>query len=604
MPNPWEKYQQQPQAQASGGKPWEKYRKDESTPASMAWEGLKGAVGDTLGGLATFAANAVTSPLETGKKVVSGIVKGHMDELGQAADFAKRGDLVSAAGHALYGVMPLVGPAMSQGMAVVTDEAKTGDERARAAGQVAGNLLPVPKVGKLIPERLRVGLKTNPAVEESLRFAEANQIPLDAATATNNMFVRGAQQVAGSTIGGSIPAARGRAAQVDALRRTADDLAEQAGGRPLSPAETGRQLQQTLATSATVKGRASGEAYGELAAIEALPEVRRAVPVDGRTVAMPIPVDVRGIKEWAKPVIRELDQRWAVADPDTAKVIAQQRKSLQSIVDGPDYKPASVAEKDLGALKAWVRNADVPNEGTTRGADAMFQLQKNIDDAVEQIGGEPALRALQKGRANWAGKAEIEETMAMLRDEPVQAFGQTIYRQDRGIEMLKRINAIAPDQMPQLGRSYLQDLFDTAKADGGFAGGVGMANQWKNLGPETKTLLFPNPAHRSQLDQFFRLTERMARVPNTSGTAAAAAAGRSLDTVSAVMGGTGNIVGALATEAGAATFSALMYNPRFVSLLVRGMQLPARSPAQAAALANLMNMAREQQQRETPADVQ
>ncbi len=571
-------------------------KQDTSSPMSMAIEAGKGLVWDTLAGAGQLLGGLVSRPIETVGNAAAGIFQGHANEAAQMVEAARQGDIVSTIGHGLYAAMPVVGPIMSQGMAVVTDPNKTGDERARAAGQVVANALPlIPRGSKAVrPAQVAVKAKTTPQTQQLAQFAAEREIPLDAATVSENRFIKGVQQVSGSTWGGSTIATKARGKQTEAMRRVAGELMDETGAPATTPEVAGRKLAQSVEMKAAERGDVAHMAYAELAEIERLPEVFRTVNNQGSLVPMAIPVDVRPMKAWAEPILRDLENEWKPVDPKKAQAFNQQIVSLRSILDGDDFKRASIAEKDLSNLKALVRNAPEPTEATMRAADGMMLLQSSIDDAVGKIGGPAGLKALQKGRANWAKAAEIEEVVKKFREEPVQAFAQTVWKNDTGIDFLRRVNSVAPEQLPEVGRAFLEDMFTKNMDGGGFAKAGTMYNAWKSLGPETKKLLYPNGQHRMALDNFFQLADRMARMPNTSGTAAAAAAQQSLNMVSTAFLTQWDFASALATQVGAAAAAKALYSPKIVQAMVNGQKIPIGSPARALALMKIVEMAKQQ----------
>jgi hypothetical protein len=75
-----------------------------------------------------------------------------------------------------------------------------------------------------------------------------------------------------------------------------------------------------------------------------------------------------------------------------------------------------------------------------------------------------------------------------------------------------------------VGRAVIEGLMDKVLADAGTAKPGTALTEWNKLGPETKKILFSNPALRSNLDNFFTLAKKVSENPNPSGTASTAAA--------------------------------------------------------------------------------
>ena len=523
----------------------------------------------------------------------------------EAAEAFKQGKYGTAARKGLGYLIPLLGPAMN----AAGDKAEEG-KVAEGLGEGVGLGLAtfgtsaLPKTAQV----LKSGAKR--ALNEIQDFAAQRKIPLSAADVSDNAFIKGGQQVASATLGGSMVATPARAAQSGRMRAVAGELMDEVSPTSEARAEAGRGLKASLEGRKEAFAEASRLEYGELAKLEKLPanqvnvqvgtrELKSGVvDVNGNPVVTQIPItekmafptDVRPLKQWAQPILDKLKQRYNPADPESAKAIGQQMKSLQSIVDGPDYKPASIAEKDLSAVKALRRNADVETEATMRGAQELDMLQQSIDDAVSK---DPAaIKALQAGRAKWAAKSEVEEIIGKLREEPAQAFEQASWRKDNGIEFLKRMQKEVPSEMKNLGRAWLEDTFAKSMAEDGLTGGKGLLAKWESLGPETKQILFGNPAMVGNLDKFFRLAKRIDSPLNTSGTAAATAAGRVIDLATGGSVVQMEFLPAILGQAGTAGITALMYSPKFVSKLNQGLSLPVKSPARAALLGELLEMAK------------
>ena len=138
---------------------------------------------------------------------------------------------------------------------------------------------------------------------------------------------------------------------------------------------------------------------------------------------------------------------------------------------------------------------------------------------------------------------------------------------------------MAPAELPKIGRAYLDSLLDQATSEGGFGHGAKLLASWQKLGPETKALLFKDPAYVRDLDNFFLLSKKLAANPNPSGTAS---------TVMRVTEGGllfTNPLTFAATEIGAAGLSSLLHSSRGVRLLTQGLRLPLLGGDSAAAAA-------------------
>jgi hypothetical protein len=178
---------------------------------------------------------------------------------------------------------------------------------------------------------------------------------------------------------------------------------------------------------------------------------------------------------------------------------------------------------------------------------------------------------------------EIAGLAERLRDEPVQTFNQMHWAHDTGIDFLRKIQNYAPDQMPEVGRGLLQNFFDRATAGGGFGKTRGLLNEWDNLGPQTKAILYPNPALRGNIGDFLKGADMAAENPNPSGSAVVGSLvplgymffHDPLATTTYLVSGYGA--------------SKLLFSPRGVKLLTQG--LKQTTPAAASVISRqLLNM--------------
>jgi hypothetical protein len=172
-----------------------------------------------------------------------------------------------------------------------------------------------------------------------------------------------------------------------------------------------------------------------------------------------------------------------------------------------------------------------------------------------------------------------------LHDEPVRAFQQLTYRNDSGIDLLKRAQKEAPADIPKIGRAYLEGLFEDATRDGGWTKAKGIWERWNDLGTSTKEILFPQPGVRAQLNKFFLTAKEVAENPNPSGTGY----------TSVMIGEAGLLLKSpglgAAVSLGAGAIAKLLHSPKGLRLLTDGLKTPAASPKGAWTATVLATMA-------------
>jgi len=303
------------------------------------------------------------------------------------------------------------------------------------------------------------------------------------------------------------------------------------------------------------------------------------------TQEMALPVDLRLAKETLTPVYERLKREGALAPLMGGK--AEALRALDRLITGPDHAPVSTADAVLSDLKAMSRSDVLELRGPGKGAAAY--AAKQVDGAINmalEAQAPDAKLALERGRAATRGKYQAGDVLETLRQEPVQAFRQLTAPGDSGIRLLRRVKAIAPDQMADVARAWLHQALELAGQEGGFGHSARLWADWQRLGPETKRLLFPAQGQAEALNHFFLLAKRLAENPNPSGTA------HNLTVF--------NVGGTVASW----PLAKLLYTPRGVSALRRVLSPVPKTPAtgavatagaraaQAAALADLVAAAK------------
>jgi GNAT superfamily N-acetyltransferase len=195
--------------------------------------------------------------------------------------------------------------------------------------------------------------------------------------------------------------------------------------------------------------------------------------------------------------------------------------------------------------------------------------------------GNEANAALTFGRAATFEKWEVAKVLKPISAEPVQAFRQSTWAHDAGIQQLRAVAKHAPQSLQKIGRAFIDELMRKAEQpNGGFDGGASLHKEWSNLGPETKKLLFKHPELIKDLDDFFMLAKKIGENPNSSNTAA----------VSFVTGAQGaalitNPISGAASVLGTAMISKMLHSPKGIKLLTNGMKIPLGNKVKAAAAA-------------------
>lgn len=579
------------------------------------WEGIGGQqVMDMLGGASRDPARAQKAK-ETFQGVVQGLANEPSrvwEELKQSGAAMTRGDVPGAAQH-MGGAVPILGAPAEQ----VAQDVGEG-HYARGVGHGVALLAPF-VAPELLPAQLKakVGVKPrlNPVEQEAVAFGQREGIPLPLSVQTGGKFARGMEALTESDLGGSRYAADARDATAAGLTRTGEDLAQRtAPGGPVSVEQAGRGVIDSLKKDIQVKKGLADQSYRQVWDLEKDPanvrEVTMGLDAEGNplTEKMALPVDMSPLKAQLAPIL----ERYVYANPISVQRASQGLKALQNVVEGPRWKPASVAELDLGALKEAAR-AELPElRDMSQGlaASAVKDLSNQIDAAVSQAklpgnvtppagAMHPGLQALREGRDLTRQKWETSDVLTSfgrkIEDlEPVQVAGQLTWGRDTGIERLREVASRAPQELPKVGRSLVEGLLEKATAGGDFTQTRSILGKWRDLGPETKKLLFRNPLLIKDLDNFFQLAEQAAVNPNPSGTALVTKAGTHVATmltgVGLVVTGHPGLGGAaFATEGlhliGNAALARMLFSPGGARALAQGMQVTWNNPLKATATA-------------------
>lgn len=467
------------------------------------------------------------------------------------AEFEK-GNYAQGARHAINWLLPVVGPRLDQAGDFMQEGefAKGLGATVDVAGQVAG-----PKaVGNLTRGGVKVpALVKNPnpvdaaAVQAGLRAG----VPVDAATASGNPYVRGVQRLSEhTTLAGAHVGQQAAAGAAAGLSDWGAALANKVAPGPARTIEqAGESLQTSIAAraarDAAGRGRAgerlagkvhptavaretagqgtrdsiavrrgalheeAGVAYDGLRAIEADPANAVSIPEmitlptssgtplrvpSGQTTTVALPVDQTAAKAAFAPLREHLLQTMPLAQRQASPGLL----AIENILNGPDMVPLSVADANLSALKRIARQASSPDTANVSqglAKAAISQLDAAVQRAATKAGPE-ATRLLREGRNAVKAKYAAQEVLEALHTEPVRVVDQLTRPRDVALRQLQDVQKLAPAEMPKIARAYVDGLLE---ADAGTA-----TRQWQQLGAQSKAILIQDPKLRQALDTFFR----------------------------------------------------------------------------------------------------
>lgn len=475
-----------------------------------------------------------------------------------------KGDKVGAAAKYVESVIPILGPWMSgRGDEAQTGHwAKFGGHALALAANVAMGKAGNDALAARFPLASHPAASAPPVSADAIDFAQQRQIPLDAATVSDNLAVKGAQAIADRTVVGSRVATPANEARAAAMTRVGGELAEETSPLATTPEQAGLGLRRALTDKIAGHAQDANSAYDRLRALEESGTADSVGPTRSQTT-----VDLRPAKAQLRATFEQLTRQY----PLTQQQSSFGYKALSNILQGPDFAPLSQVDQDLGAIKAIARE---------QGGQAKLGVSA-LEGAVQKAaaaGGPEVVNALREGRQATIAKYAASDVLDTLHDEPVRTIKALTAPKDAAIQSLRAVTAQVPGQTAEIARAYLEDLLDKPQA----------VAEWRKLGGQTKAILFPKTS--AMLDHFFALTDRISKTnvnPSGSGYVASLAA------QGAQFGAAP--ISAIVTQLGAAGVAKLMRSPAAIQALTRGLSLPstASTAAKAAAVANVVRSARE-----------
>lgn len=518
----------------------------------------------------------------------------------KAQEAAAKGDYVTAARHGLNYLIPVLGPDMDHA-ADMLREGRTAESLGATAG-IGAQLVAPAGIAKAARSVRAPALSPNPipAEADAVAFGLREGVPVDAGTATGNRFIKGLQRVTDESFGGSFVSGKANQQQAVAMQRVGERLADDVHPATVTAEQAGLGVREGVEGVITRLGAEADAAYSKLRAFE-----EQATPttvtgtVEGRVAGggtIPVPqtsqiklaVDITGTKKALQPTYEALKQENALVPFMSGSGKGRALVALEKLMAAPDYAPLSIADSALGELKAMARGAELPalrNEGQGIAAHAVSRLDAAVRETAAKAGPD-VLKALLDGRSATVQKYAAADILKHLSDEPVRTAGRLTASKDSSVSLLRRVKKIAPAELPKVGRAVLEGLLEKATAEGGFGRGAGIYADWQRLGPETKMLLYGPQA--SQLDSFFLLAKKLDESPNPSGTALTLSKTGEVGLIVS-----NPLLGSFVSLS-APMLSKLARNPKFITLLTRGMKIPVGNKAAATALfGELTKIARE-----------
>jgi len=523
-------------------------------------------------------------PIETAKGLHSAQDKLRLE----AGEAFKKGDTATGLRKVVDWLIPILGPRLSE----AGDFGAKGDvsRMLGATTDVAVNLFGQKAIPSSLPVLPRIGAKQPAAVAEAVQFGLREGIPVDVATASGNRFIGTAQKVAEESILGShLVGPQARAAQTQALTATADRLATRASPTAVTADLAGQALRDAVASRAAAYNAAADTAYSRLRALEtqaATPVQTGVTPAGQPILRTMLAVDTAPTKAAMKPIYQALQEENALVPFMSESGKGRALVALDRLMKAPDLAPLSIADGALGELKSLARVDETFRRTMGQGiaAAAVTNLEKAVRTTAQGAGPD-VFRALVEGRAATVNKSKTIEVLNKLDPgskrgapgEPRAFFTAATRPKDAGIKQLRALAGLAPDELRQVGRAWLEETFAKAGPEGWLKHADGMFAEWQKLYPQTKQMLFRDAAHVKDLDNFFLLVKKMSENPNPSGSGLAVIKGGELAALWSAPGA------GLKYTLTAPLVAKLLLDPRATRLLVQGLRLPVNAKVARAA---------------------
>jgi hypothetical protein len=217
---------------------------------------------------------------------IKGIASAQLEQFKKAKSAYDKGQYSEAVGHTIAGGLPLLGPVAAH----AGEQIGSGDV-AGGFGTAAGLLAPIgageairalPKTASVTPKPAPL---LTPQMSDAVRFGETQNIPIDAATATNRPLIATIQKRVGDTMGGAGTAEAFKARQAQGLATVGEQLAAKGYSQSVTPEQAGASAQRAVTDVVHARNLDATDAYDRLRALA--DQQQQTVQVRGPSPAPP-----------------------------------------------------------------------------------------------------------------------------------------------------------------------------------------------------------------------------------------------------------------------------------------------------------------------------
>jgi len=415
----------------------------------------------------------------------------------------------------------------------VAGKIKEGDY-AGAAGSVVGMALPfgIAKGGRI--PKIRPSNMLDATGQRAMTTLESRGVPINLAQRTGNPFIKGITE-----LGATNPFSAGiyrRFANVQdealksALAQTAMEISPT--GTPWKIA-AGKKLDEALGTVGRQYKDLANEASDTIRELAVTKGNRQVVTgmrhtgnmdAQGNMVMSPqietmaSPVDYRSVKVEIKPIIESIEHRLRKGQVDANPGFA----ILKQMMERGDNVPLAIALDDLADLNR-LSNYVTPYARTVSQGSSAFgasALRKGVKDEIAKLGPE-AQKAYEQRITGTFGRKATSETQtglfgkSQINREWVGGVRTLTQPGDVNFLRLKWVAQNAPNTIPDIARSYLEDLLGRV-TEGKVKGWKGAESEINKLGQNTATMLFGD--QWQPIRDMFRGAAMISERVNPSGT--------------------------------------------------------------------------------------
>jgi hypothetical protein len=509
--------------------------------------------------------------LKTGAEMGKGMLAAQGQEYVKAQQARQQGRYDQALMHLIAYATPVLGP-MADDLITRTMSGQSPEVAADLTAMLVGQ-----KVAEAFPKSVQVfkpKTPINPVVARAVTTAEKHGIPLNAGLATDIPAIRATQEGIEKTgLLSGWQAGKRNLERQEAFRDTLLGKAQSTGGTATTYETAGEAARGSVQREIAQQQATATRHYDQLRAMEANNQV--------------IGVDMDSVRARLKPIADELARRKRVGG-ELGLTKAQREASINLDAFMSSTAPvAALTDVDaiLSDLKALLRDSKKASQGAAISKDTagLAKLVQELNQEVvsaAKSSAPGAYDALRQGRLATIAKWDANDVLATLREEPVGVIRQVLAQKDGGITLLKNLDRVSPNVMPEIARASLQTIIEEGMS-GGTVSGAKMLSNWKNIGNSTRRIIFrdalkKNPQFLSELDDLFLMVDKASSSMNPPGTAAM---GVNLFKAGIASSNPSVWPWLALNELGSAGMAKALSSPAVVKALRRGVRLPSGSSA-------------------------